>query len=100
VLTGYAPGALNQSLTVSTAALTAPICGLLSKMVAHTRADAVVLKTIGITTSALNAVAQRIRSVSTAKMRPMVVTKNGKISTQMTLLRKAVSIVSVEKTVL
>ena len=69
-------------------------------MVAHTRAEAVVLKTIGITINALNAVAQRIRSVSTAKIRPKVVTKKGKISTQMTLLRNAVRMVSVEKTVL
>ena len=55
---------------------------------------------IGMKTAVLKATDQRMRSVSTAKTRPMDVTSAGTTSTQMTLLRMAVSSTSVVKSVL
>ncbi len=46
---------------------------------------------IGMNTISLNAVAHLIRSVSTAKIRPSVVTMIGATMTQMRLLRIVVS---------
>ena len=66
-------------------------------MLLQTSAEAVVEKTMGMTMTVLNAVDHRTRSVSTAKRRPKKVTKKGKMTTQMTLLRNAVSRLSVVK---
>ena len=55
---------------------------------------------IGMKTAVLNATDQRMRSVSTAKTRPIEVTSAGTTATQMTLLRIAVSRMSVVKSVL
>jgi hypothetical protein len=47
---------------------------------------------IGMKTISLNAVPQRTRSVSTAKIRPSPVTNAGATSTQIRLLRNAVRV--------
>ncbi len=47
---------------------------------------------IGMNTTVLKAVDQRMRSVSTAKTRPMKVTRTGKTITQTALLRMATRI--------
>ncbi len=57
--------------------------------------DAVTLNTTGRKMTVLNAVAQRMRSVSTASTRPIVVTTKGKTITQMMLLRNAISVSAV-----
>ncbi len=69
-------------------------------MLFQTSAEAVALKAIGMKMMVLKAVAQRIRSVNTAKISPRNVTRKGKTTTQMTLLRKLTRMSSVEKIVL
>ena len=54
-----------------------------------------ILKTIGKKMMVLKAVDQRMCSDSTAKTRPSTVTIKGKTSTQMTLLRNAISVSAV-----
>ncbi len=53
---------------------------------------------IGMKTISLNAVPQRTRSVSTAKIRPSAVTTAGATATQIAVLRTAVSVESSRKT--
>ena len=55
---------------------------------------------IGRKTIVLNATAQRTRSVSTAKMRPMAVTRAGTTATQIRLFLIAVVSVAVVKSAL
>ena len=71
-------------------ALTTPMFGEMSKMVRKISAEVVALNTTGITMTALNAVLQRIRSASTAMIRPITVTMNGNTITQIALLRNVV----------
>lgn len=52
---------------------------------------------IGMKTTSLNAVPQRTRSVSTAKIRPSAVTRAGATATQIAVLRTAVSVDSLVK---
>jgi hypothetical protein len=52
---------------------------------------------IGMKTTVLNATAQRTRSVSTAKMSPIAVTKAGTTATQIALFFTAVSRMSLVK---
>ena len=47
---------------------------------------------IGMKTTSLNAVAQRMRSVSTAKISPATVTTMGATTTHTTLLRSATNV--------
>ena len=76
-------------------ALTTPTCGISSKIWVKTSDEAVTLKTIGRKMTVLKAVAQRMRSVSTASTRPIMVTTKGKTRTQMTLLRNAIRVSAV-----
>ncbi len=94
---GYRPGGLNTSLAVCRAALTMPMCGSRSKTSRQIRADAVALNTMGMNRTVLNAVDQRMRSLSTANTRPRKVTMKGKTMTQMTLLRSPMRMSSVAK---
>ena len=55
---------------------------------------------IGMNTAVLKATDQRMRSVRTAKIRPMAVTKAGTTSTQIALFLIAVSRISVVNSVL
>ena len=55
---------------------------------------------IGMKTAILNATAQRMRSVSTAKTRPIAVTSAGTTATQIALFLIAVRVVSVVNSVL
>ena len=52
---------------------------------------------MGMKTAILNATAQRMRSVSTAKTSPIAVTSAGTTATQIALFLIAVRVVSVEK---
>ena len=54
---------------------------------------------MGMKTAILNATAQRMRSVSTAKTSPIAVTSAGTTATQIALFLIAVRVVSVEKSV-
>src|SRR5579863_8088422 len=85
VSTGYRPGGLTALATPCTAAFTTPVCGSLKKIDAQVRPAAVALNTSGMNTIVLNAVPQRIRSVSTANTSPKNVTRKGKTTTQTTL---------------
>ena len=84
-------------LTPWIAALIMPVWGSLKKIDAHVSPAAVALKTRGMNTIVLNAVAHRIRSVSTANTSPKNVTKNGKTTTQTTLFFRETMISVVEK---
>jgi hypothetical protein len=81
-------------------AFSIPTCGSMLMMLFHTSAEAVALKAMGMKMMVLKAVAQRTRSVSTAKRSPTNVTKKGKTITQMTLLRKVTRMSAVENRVL
>ena len=100
VLTGYSPGGLNQSLTVSSVAFSTPTWGSMFMMLFQTSPEAVMLKAIGMNTTVLKAVAQRMRSVITANTSPRKVSRKGATTTQITLLRKVTRMSAVEKTVL
>ena len=87
------------SATVRTAALIAPRWGSVSYTMRQITPDANRLIAIGMNTSALNAVAHGMRSVSTAKTSPKKVTKKGKTMTQTALLRMATRTVVAPKSV-
>ena len=74
-----------------------PVWGSMKKIDAHVRPAAVALKTSGMNTIVLNAVDQRMRSVSTANTRPKNVTRNGNSTTQTTLFLSETMMSVVEK---
>ena len=69
----------------------------MKKIDAQVRPAAVALKTSGMNTMVLNAVDQRMRSVSTANTSPKNVTRNGKTTTQTTLFFSETMMSVVEK---
>ena len=81
------------------AALTVPWLGSFSYMMCQMTPAANSEIAIGMNTAVLNATDQRMRSVSTANTRPMAVTVAGTTSTQIALLRIAVSRTSVVNSV-
>src|SRR2546423_13932957 len=85
-----APGFENSSETDLIAALIAPWLGSFWYITRHITPVAKSEIASGANTTTLKAVAHRIRSVSTAKIRPRNVTANGTMTTQMTLFLIAV----------
>ena len=94
------PGGLTASLTTLTAALSVPWLGSCVYMMCQITPAANSEIAIGMNTAVLKATDQRMRSVSTAKTRPMAVTSAGTTSTQMALFLIAVSRTSVVNRVL
>ena len=79
--------------------VTAPWSGLISSITRQLIPAAKNEIAIGVNTANLNAVAQRMRSVSTAKMRPRAVTSAGTTATQIAVFLTDVSGVSSGKIV-
>ncbi len=94
------PGGLTASLTTAMAALMVPWLGSCVYMMCQMTPAANSEIAIGMNTAVLNATDQRMRSVRTAKTRPMAVTSAGTTSTQMALFLIAVSRMSVVNRVL
>ena len=94
------PGGFTASLTTLIAALIVPWLGSCVYMMCQITPAANSEMAIGMNTAVLNATDQRMRSVRTAKTRPMAVTSAGTTSTQMALFLIAVSRMSVVNRVL
>ena len=72
------PGRVDALLDALDRGVDHAVCGSMKKIDAHVRPAAVALNTSGMKTIVLNAVDQRMRSVSTANTSPKNVTRNGK----------------------
>ena len=94
------PGGLKTPETVLPSALIAPRPGSCWYMIRHVTPVANAEIAIGRKTTVLNATAQRMRSVSTAKTRPIAVTSAGTTATQIALFLIAVVSVDVVNSVL
>src|ERR1700692_2151374 len=94
------PAGLKAPEIVLPSALIAPRFGSCWYMIRHVTPVANAEIAIGRKTAVLNATAQRIRSVSTAKTRPTAVTIAGTTATQMALFLIAVVSVDVVNSVL
>ena len=94
------PELLNVSCTTFNVAFTVPSEGSVWSITRQITPAANSEIAIGMKTTVLNAVDQRIRSVSTAKISPMAVTNAGTIATHSTLFLIAVVSVSVVKSAL
>ncbi len=91
------PGGLKTFVTLRVSALTAPRFGSCWYMIRQVTPVANAEIAIGRKTHVLNATFQRTRSISTAKSRPIAVTKAGTTATQIALFLIAVSSVEVVK---
>ena len=91
--------AATLSWTDATTALSAPRDGSCWYMIRQITPAAKSETAIGMKTAILNATAQRMRSVSTAKTSPIAVTSAGTTATQIALFLIAVRVVSVVKSV-
>ena len=94
---GSTPTGENTPLTTFPSALTAPRLGSCWYMIRQVTPVANAEIAIGRKTTVLKATAQRTRSVSTAKTRPIAVTRAGTTATQMALFLIAVVSVDVVK---
>src|SRR5260370_26114572 len=94
------PAGLKTPEIVLPSAFTAPSPGSCWYMIRHVTPVAKAEIAIGRKTTVLNATAQRMRSVSTAKMRPIAVTSAGTTATQIALFLIAVVSADVVKRVL
>src|SRR5207248_7779533 len=97
---GSTPGECTASAATRPSALTAPRLGSCWYMIRQVTPVANAEIAIGRKTIVLNATAQRTRSVSTAKIRPIAVTSAGTTATQIALFLIAVVSVDVVKSVL
>ncbi len=93
------PGGLTSSYTAAMAAFTAPWSGLISSITRQITPAAKNEIAMGVNTASLNAADQLMRSVSTAKMRPIAVTSAGTTPTQMAVFLTEVRRASSEKNV-
>ncbi len=97
---GSTPGAVTASETVRPRALIAPWLGFCRYMIRHVTPVAKAEIAIGRKTTVLNATDQRMRSMRTAKISPIAVTKAGTTATQIALFLIAVTSVDVVNSVL
>ena len=93
------PGGLTLSTTDAVTALSAPRDGSCWYMIRQITPAAKSDTAMGMKTAILNATDQRMRSVRTAKMSPIAVTRAGTTATQIALFLIAVRVVSVVKSV-